>query len=255
MAFKDHFSKQAQAYSEYRPNYPADLIEYLSALTPVHDLAWDCATGNGQVAIELAEQFRRVKATDASAEQIARGLPHPGVEYSVGLAEQPEIDSASVDLITIAQALHWFDQKSFYVQVERVLKPTGLVAAWCYGVCHIHPRIDAVVHRLYEQILGEFWPEDRLLVESLYAGISFPFAEIPPRDFVMRAAWRCSQFTGYLSSWSAVQRYRERNGTDPLALVEADLRSGWGDQVRTVTWPMGLRVGRVEGRKFRGQGG
>lgn len=246
MTFRDHFSRQARAYSLYRPRYPADLIAHLCALTPDHELAWDCATGNGQVAVALAEHFQCVKASDASAEQIARAASHPSVEYSVGTAEQPGIASASVDLITIAQALHWFDRESFYAQASRISKPTGLVAAWCYGLCYVNELIDGLVYRLYENILGDFWPEGRLLVENLYADMDFPFTEIPAPDFAMRVAWRGEEFVGYLSSWSAVQRYKESEGTDPLVLIEAELKSGWGEEVRTVTWPLGLRLGRVE---------
>jgi len=246
MTFSDHFSRQARAYSLYRPHYPVELIEYLSTLTPEHELAWDCATGNGQVARSLAQYFRCVKATDGSAEQIAHAVSHPGVEYSVGTAEQPEISSGSVDLITIAQALHWFDLESFYAQVRRILKPSGLVAAWCYGLCFVDERIDSVVRRLYEEVLGDFWPEGRLLVENLYSDIDFPFAAIAAPEFVMRAVWSCAEFVGYLSSWSAAQRYQEHDGTDPLALVEAELKADWGEGDRTVTWPLGLRLGRVE---------
>ena len=245
MKFRDHFSKQAQAYSLYRPHYPPELIEYLSTLTGEHELAWDCATGNGQVARVLADYFRCVKASDASVEQIARAVPHSRVEYSVGRAEEPRLAARSVDLITIAQALHWFQRDLFYAQVRRVLKPSGLIAAWCYGLCFVNERIDRVVGRLYEDILGDYWPEGRLLVEHLYASMDFPFPAISAPEFAMRAEWGCTEFMGYLSSWSAAQRYQEQNGADPLTLVQPELEACWGEEVRTVTWPLGLLLGRT----------
>ncbi len=247
MAFKDYFSRQAKAYTRYRPGYPGGLFRYLAARAPGRDLAWDCATGNGQVAVALAALFTRVRASDASAAQIAEAVPHPSVDYSVEPAEECALASSSVDLITVGQALHWLDRSRFYAEVRRVLKPGGIIAAWCYTLCRAGQDVDPLLERLYGEIVGPFWPQGRRLIETLYVGLDFPFEELSPPSFVMAERWTLAELTGYLTTWSAVQRYKDARGGDPLALIAAELEAAWGGEgvKREVTWQMGLRVGRV----------
>src|SRR5438132_5354114 len=99
MKFKDHFSGLAAEYAKFRPHYPDELFEYLALISPRRELAWDCATGNGQAAVGLARHFDRVTATDASAQQIESAEPDERISYRVAPAEASAIDSASVDLI------------------------------------------------------------------------------------------------------------------------------------------------------------
>jgi ubiquinone/menaquinone biosynthesis C-methylase UbiE len=152
--FKDHFSKQAADYAKFRPRYPKELFRRLASIAPDTQLAWDCATGTGQAAIELAEFFDRVIATDASEKQIANAERHPRVEYRAATAEESGLDAASVDLVTVAQALHWFDLDRFYAEVRRVLKPQGLLAATAYKLAKISPEIDLIVNHYYSDIVG-----------------------------------------------------------------------------------------------------
>lgn len=245
-SFKDHFSKQAETYARFRPDYPADLYAYLATLPAARELAWDCATGSGQAALGLARYFRRVIATDGSAAQIANAAPEGKVQYRVAPAEQTDIGSDTVDLITVAQALHWFDAEAFYAEARRVLVPGGVLAVWSYALAIIDPAIDAVVQRLYEDIVGRYWPEERRSVEAGYGDVVLPGEEIATPNFAMTAIWRREQLLGYLRSWSAVQRYIDAKSTDPVALVESELAEAWdGAAEHEVRWPLSLRVARV----------
>lgn len=231
MTFSNHFSKTAKAYREYRPTYPPELFAYLASLTTSHHLAWDCATGNGQAAVELASYFDHVVATDGSERQIENAIASPKVEYRVALAEDSGLVTGSVDLVTVAQALHWFRFEDFYAEVRRVAAPGAFLAAWSYDlmVCG-NKDIDAIVHDFYWNVLvkGNYWPPERAHIEVRYATIPFPFEVLAAPSFTMRAQWTCESFLEYLGTWSAVQKYKERNGADPVAEhVSAKLREAW----------------------------
>src|ERR1043165_5287441 len=126
-AFKDHFSTQSQDYARYRPDYPPSLFQWLASLTSAHALAWDVGTGSGQAALALADHYRRVVATDAAEAQLRHAVAHERVTYKGMPAENTDLGNASVDLVTVAQALHWFDFDRFYREVQRVLRPGGLI--------------------------------------------------------------------------------------------------------------------------------
>jgi len=243
--FKDHFSKQAAGYAKFRPRYPQKLFDYLGSIASSHQLAWDCATGNGQAAIGLASVFDRVIATDASEKQISNAQSHEIVDYSVAPAENSGIGSETTDLIMVAQALHWFDLDRFYAEALRVLKPDGVLAASAYNLLHIEKAIDEVVNRYYHEVVGPFWPPERRLVEQ-FADLPFPFQEIDPPKFEMNALWDLNHLVGYLRTWSSTQRFIAAKASDPLEQITDDLRSTWGKpaRTRTVTWPVILRIGR-----------
>ena len=245
--FKDYFSVVSSSYTRYRPTYPAELFDYLADAAPHRRLAWDCATGGGQAAVRLAARFEQVLATDASPEQIQHGLEHERVRYSVAPAHRSGIEGGSVDLVTVAQALHWLPFDSFYDEVRRVLKPGGVIAVWAYDLTRITPEIDRLVRHLAHDIIGDCWPPERVFVNEGFRTIPFPFTELSPPDFSMTATWNLDRFLGYLATWSAVSRYEERNGTDPIALIDADLRRAWGDPAspRRLTWPLYLRAGKL----------
>jgi SAM-dependent methyltransferase len=156
MSFKDHFSRQASGYAKFRPGYPEELFAYLAKVAPSRQLAWDCGTGNGQAAIGLASVFDRVIATDASEKQIANAQPHERVEYRVAPAENSGIESGTVDLLMVAQALHWFNLDRFYAEARRALKPSGVFAASAYKLLGIEPAIDEIVNRYYNEVVGPF---------------------------------------------------------------------------------------------------
>ena len=244
---KDHFSGHAAVYQQFRPDYPDAIFAYLASLCPGHDLAWDCATGNGQAARALAPFFANVIATDFSAEQIDQARADAKVRYLVASADKAPIEDSTVDLVTVAQALHWFDLTTFYPEVRRVARPGGVLAVWCYQLHHITPELDAIVHRFYSEIVGDYWPPERRIVEEGYRTLPFPFEELTTPEFRMVHSWDFEHIMGYFGSWSSTQRYRKKTGKDPLALVADELKAAWGDpeQAHDVVWPVSLRVGRV----------
>jgi SAM-dependent methyltransferase len=242
--FKDHFSAQSEGYARHRPHYPRELFAFLAGLGGRH-LTWDCATGNGQAAIALAAYFDRVIATDASAAQIDAAIAHPGVTYRVASAEQSDLEADSVDLVTVGQALHWFDTARFFAEASRVLVAEGCVAAWCYELCTVSPECDAVVERLYTDITGPFWPPERRLIEERYTGIDFPGTAIETPAFEMSTRWSADDMLGYLRTWSACQRYRRQHGEEPVRLIEDELRTVWGRDLRIARWPLTVRVSRL----------
>jgi ubiquinone/menaquinone biosynthesis C-methylase UbiE len=246
-SFPDHFSGVAGAYAERRPHYPRQLFTWLAALAPQRELAWDCATGSGQAAVGLADHFERVIATDASEAQIAAAVAHPDIEYRVAPAASSGLASDSADLVTVGQALHWFDRPAFYAEARRVLRPDGVVAVWTYGLSSLgDPRADAALRRFYSETVGPYWPRERALVDAGYRTIEFPFDEIPPPEIEMEARWPLAAFLGYVATWSAVTRFRAERGFDPVAKLAEELGPHWGDPAapRQVRWPLALRVGR-----------
>lgn len=247
-AFPDYFSEQAATYAAARPDYPLTLFERLAELTPSRSLAWDCGTGNGQAARGLAGFFQRVIATDASAEQIAHAKPSPHVEYRVAAVERSGLASRSVDLVTVAQALHWFDHDRFYTEVRRVAVSRGIIAAWSYGTCRVTPELEPFLREFEHVTVGRYWPPNRCWVDEGYRTIPFPFAEIAMPSFDLRVIWTLGQLGEYLRSWSAVRRYRQDHGQDPVDPLLDRIRHHWGDpdRPREVTWPLSFRVGRIE---------
>ena len=240
-AFKDHFSGHAGSYAAARPVYPESLFAFLATLCTRHELAWDCATGNGQAARSLVPFFDNVLATDASQEQIASAEPHPQIDFRVATAETSGIDADSVDLITVAQALHWFDIDGFFAEACRVLKPGGVLAAWCYERTRIDPEIREVIEMAYTET-DFYWPPERKLVENHYRDITMPLPEVSVEPFEMRLDWTADQMLAYMHTWSGSQRYMKATGRDPVALYEQRLKDRWGGESREVRWPLTLRV-------------
>jgi len=242
------FSPVAREYATFRPGYPADLFSWLAQMAPGREAAWDCGCGSGQASVALAARFSRVHATDASPEQIAAARPHPRVAYAVAPAERSGLQTGSVDLVTVAQALHWFDVDAFHAEARRVARPGALLAVWTYP----RPRfVDATLDRLflhfYEKVVGPYWPPERRHVESNYQTLPFPFEEMPHPDFQLDLQWDVEQVLGYVSSWSATARYRQQAGADPLPLLRAAIEPAWpaGGAAARVVMPIGLRAARL----------
>ena len=247
-SFSDHFSASAARYASYRPGYPPALFEWLASIVSARDRAWDCGTGSGQAAGPLSRHFAHVVATDPSAPQLAHAIRHPRVSYAAMPAERSALARDSVSLVTVAQALHWFDQPAFYAEARRVLVARGVVAVWSYGLLTLHdPRLEEIVHRFHRETVGPYWPRERRLVDEGYGAIALPFEGIDAPPFAMTADWTLEHFGGYLSTWSAVQRARAHAGSDPVPALSELLRAAWGpeEQPRRVEWPLTLRIGRA----------
>ena len=242
---KDLFSGHSADYSRFRPTYPETLFEWCAEQSPARNAAWDCATGNGQAAVPLARRFGRVFATDLSEKQLAEATRAPGVDYRVGTAEASGLEPTSVDLVTAAQALHWFDHVRFAAEVRRVARPGALLAVWSYGLSATSPEVDRVMHEFYE-MTGPFWEPERQMVDDGYRGISLPFTEVPAPALTLAADWSQAQLLGYVGTWSGLRTMRVKTGRDPIAELTPALARAWaGAPTRRVTWPLALRAFRV----------
>jgi SAM-dependent methyltransferase len=247
-SFADHFSATAPDYARFRPRYPAALFDWLVARVPAARVAWDCATGSGQAAVALADRVPLVVASDPSTAQLAGVPPHPRVHRLAATAERSGLRAASVDLLTVAQALHWFDLPAFVAEAHRVVRLGGVVAAWSYANPTITPAVDAAIAELYDGVLGPWWPPERRLVERGYADLPFPFTDLAPPPVAMTAHWTLAELAGYLGTWSATAAYRRARGTDPIAATLPTLAAAWGDAEtrREVRWPLVVLAGRAE---------
>jgi len=240
------YSPYAELYAQTRPLYPPTLFARLAAVVEPRHLAWDCATGSGQAALGLVDHFSRVVGTDISTRQIEEAPSHPRVEYRQARAEASGLDDHSVDLVTVASALHWFDLDAFYAEVRRVGRPGAVLAAWTYHVARIDPPWDTVFWRLYESIASYFDPGARL-VDERYAGITLPGEPIDIGEVSVAASWDLARVRGFIESWSGTQAYERAHGVSPLGLIADDLAELWGDpsNVRELKWPLYTRVARL----------
>jgi SAM-dependent methyltransferase len=246
---KDLFSQQAASYARYRPTFPPELYDWVASVAPGRGLAVDVGTGNGQAARELGERFAAVVAVDPSEAQLANATPHPRVTYRRGDAEATGVGAGAADLVTASQAFHWFDQARFFAECRRALRPRGAVAVWCYALTHVTPEIDAVMMELYEGYLGGYWDPERRQVEKLYADLVFPagWDEVAAPAFAMRARWSLADLVGYFGTWSALVKYKNQRGEDPLRVIVPKLEAAWGAAAeREVTWPVGMRAARLQ---------
>ena len=244
--FKDHFSTNAAGYATFRPHYPSALIEYVASLAPRRTLVWDCATGNGQAAVPLAEKFERVFASDASEEQIKHATPHPRVTYDVGLSDASGLDADSVDLVTVAQALHWLPHDRFFAEVRRVLVPGGVLAVWCYTKPTVGDgELGQIFDRYYSETCKPYWAPERSLVDSGYGTIEMPFTDIETPRFAIEAAMTLDDFAGYVRTWSATKNLAKAIGRDPVVELRDELSAPWGGSPRVVRWPIRVRAGQV----------
>jgi SAM-dependent methyltransferase len=232
----------------YRPRYPDELFSWLAENVSSRDRAWDCGTGSGQAAVPLSANFGRVIASDPSEAQITEAERRSNIDYVVMTAERCALRDECVSLVTVAQALHWFVLDEFYNEVRRVLLPDGVVAVWTYNLLELgDTRLDAVIRDFHSREMGPWWPAERALVDAGYADLRFPFTEMTAPRFNMQADWTLEQLAGYVSTWSAVGRFKKAEKRDPVPEFIAQIGKWWGDpkSSRTVRWPLELRAGTV----------
>lgn len=242
----DRFSKQTDSYKKFRPTYPSALYEFLFSISQSFDVAWDCGTGNGQVAIQLAAEFEKVFASDISESQLANAEKRANIEYLKFRAEQPPFEDKSLDLITVGQAIHWFDIPLFFREAKRVLKDNGILAFWGYGLLRVSPQIDQLIDHFYLEVVGSYWDFERKHVDSHYATIQFDWQEIEtPKNLTIQTDWDLEHFEGYFNSWSAVQNFKEKyNQINPVTKFIEEVSPLWNETMKTVSFPIFLRAGK-----------
>ena len=226
----------------------------MAGLPRFHRVALDCGTGNGQAARGLAAYFDRVIAIDASPEQIAHAQPHARIEYRVARADASGLPDKSVDLVTVAQALHWLDPQSFFAEAKRVLDPGGAIAVWGYADPVLDkPELQQILHRFNRGTIESYWLPERQLVLDGYATVPFPFDEIPTPGFTLSRECTLEELIGYVRSWSATARCVADHGTAEVERLESELSRHWGDPSgrHRVDAPLYIRAGRPA-TKFSG---
>ena len=244
----DYFSGHAALYKKYRPVYPDALYQLLLQHCASTEHCWDCGTGNGQVASVLANSFTNVSATDISKNQLKNAIQKENIHYSTQRAEHTTFLDNSFDLITVAQAAHWFDHDAFNQEVQRVSKNQGIIALWGYELLHISEVIDQHILRFYREIVGPYWSKERKFIDEQYTTIPFPFKEIPVQQpLAIYAHWTLSQLEGYFTSWSSVQAYiQKHNGRNPVPSLIQSISEHWGSNpTRMVTFPIFIRLGQI----------
>jgi len=241
------FAIEAAQYAHLRPTYPESLFAFLSTTVTPREVAWDCATGNGQAATHLARYFGRVIATDESAEMIAQAPRDPRIEYRVSEAEDSGIEADFVDLVTVASAIHWFDLSKFYAEVRRVVKPGGVIAAWTYYTPVFGNDVDVLIERLEHEVLADYWDERLHYVVDEFHDLPFPFEPINAPRFRTDMRWNMEDLLGYFETWSSSVKYRQATGAHPTDLIKGELTRVWGDpeQKRGLHFPLYMRIGRV----------
>lgn len=239
---KDLFSAQSELYQQARPTYPQSLIDSLIQQLKGFDRAWDCGAGSGQLTRLIAPYFQQVIATDLSQNQLDQAPALSNVSYLQQAAEQCTFPDQYFDLITVAQAIHWFDFEKFYAQVKRTLKADGLFAVIGYGLLTLEDAfLNDRLQQLYHQTLNGFWDAERRYIDEQYQSIPFPFQDIPMPQFQIELHWTGQQLWDYLQTWSAVQHYQDHMRVSALADLQDILLIR---QPMRVTFPLLLRVGR-----------
>lgn len=242
---KDLFSGHAKEYAAFRPVYSQTLYEFIYHQVTQFDQAWDCGTGNGQVARVLAQSFESVHASDISAKQIENAFVADNITYHLSEAEQTPFANNSFNLITVGQAIHWFDRNRFYAEVNRVARPHAILAAFGYSPVRFSPTFDEALNRFYYDVIYAYWDAERKVVEDQYKSIAFPYEEIPSNDFKMSLNWTIEDLRGYLFTWSAVQNFIKQNGYSPVDEFIERVKPLWRAEQESVYFPIFLRLGRI----------
>lgn len=241
---KDIFSTQARAYALHRPGYPQSLFDYLKQVCLRTDRAWDCATGNGQIAQGLSAFFTEVQATDISEKQLLHAYQAPNIVYRKEAAEASSFAGEVFDLVIVAQAIHWFQFDLFYKEVRRTLRPGGLFVVTGYSMARITPAIDEMLLDFQHQVVGPYWDPERIYVDERYETIPFPFDELETPQLAYEDRWSLDRLCGYVESWSATQHYIKAMGSDPVPALKERLLSVWDpDALMPLTFPLLLRAG------------
>ncbi len=239
------FSERAHAYAQFRPTYPAGLFAWLAKLSSHTRCALDIAAGSGQASRPLLAHFDRVLACDASPEQLNSSIEWRTVQRFAAKAERLPLRDNTVDLVVVAQALHWFATPDFFKETRRILRPGGLFCAWCYSLLTIDPALDMIIQRLHGETLAGYWPRGRASVDAGYADIEAPFERLVTPVFFIETQWDLHQLLGYLRTWSAVAQWQNKHGKDPVQELAPLLAQQWdnSEQKRRVRWPLHLLAG------------
>ena len=241
----DSYSEAGTLYRDFRPAYPEKLFRYLAGSCRRKEKAWDVATGNGQAAQGLAKYFKLVHATDPSPSQLKQAIPRENIEYRTAAENHPELRKRSIDLICVAQGVHYLNLEKFYQEVNRVLKKYGVLACWNYGLPSVEKGVDECINEFCNNILHSSWDAKRRKLEMNFRSLEFPLKESVTPRFEISTEWSLEHYLGFLKSMSAVRKYRQQAKQDPLLTLEEKLKSLWGNKEvkRNVVFPLFTKMG------------
>ena len=246
--FEDRYGAVAASYARHRPAYPRGLFDLVASAAPARRRCWDAGTGSGQAAVVLASYFREIVATDASQQQLDQAVAAPGVEYRCEPSESTSIPDRSVDAITVASAIHWFERPAFFDEVRRVGAPGALLAVWTYTTAlEVDPGVDRVVRHISAQLLGPMWTSHIRTLEGGLGRLALPFHDLPVPSFSIEQSWTLAELCGYIQTWSAAVSYERARGRPVTDEVHDALATAWGDpdRRRVVRLPLQVRMGIV----------
>jgi SAM-dependent methyltransferase len=231
--YRCSFDSVAETYERTRPGYADAAIEWIAERYPMHRVL-DLGAGTGKLTRQLVARGAEVVAVepgDAMRAVLERVVPE--AEVLAGSAESIPLPDESVDVVTAAQAFHWFRHAEALEEMHRVLKRGG----GCALISNEWDDEDPLVHKLGE-ILARLRPEGAHRGDQAFAAIeSSPlFGDRHEQQFPHGDRLDADGLVGLMASISAVAAA----SPDERARVEAEVRALV--RVPEVDLPMSTKV-------------
>ncbi|MEL6111288.1 MAG: class I SAM-dependent methyltransferase [Pseudomonadota bacterium] len=243
------FGAQAANYASARPTYPAVLFDWIAGQLAHKRRVWDVATGSGQAALALTQHFDHVHASDIDADQLAVATAHPKITYHHGPAHQSGLASQSVDAITVATGLHWFEFDLFWPEVSRVAAPDALFAAWTYQLPVGDPDLNMYLLDPIMSVIDPYWSARNRQSWQGYnpSWTGMPFARVAVPAFSCALEWTPRQVLSFVKTWSAYIHAVDDGHRDRLAAIEETALATLCDTPSDLEMPLHLVAAKVVG--------
>ncbi|CAG8662701.1 17114_t:CDS:2 [Gigaspora rosea] len=200
---------------------------------------------------EVSNKFKQVYATDISQVMLFSASHSQNIQYLVSAAEDlSQFQDSTLDLMTVGQAVHWFDREKFFNEAWRVLKPSGTLAIWG---CH------EKIKKLMLETLEDYWTpgnpkkfalynlyRDIMLPDKLFKNVIWERYDFDEKEGKMSNGESLLKYT-----WSAYKNYmakyqkENQNIEDPINKLFEELKEeeGWNDdQILKVSWTFVLAL-------------
>jgi len=210
------FQSQGNDYSKFRPDYPSEIFETIITFAKDNnpnaefEVAVDMACGAGEATKHLVPYYKIIYGIDVSSSMLENAPKHPNINYSIGAVEATKLPNESIDLVLVAQALHWFDFEKFFIELDRILKPGGTFAVIGYPLNRFsnNTLANEVIQKFFYQTLEGCWSERRRILDQEYADVPFIYKEtLRKHRFFNTKSMSIENYVRYIGTWSAVQTY------------------------------------------------